>query len=114
MQPILRRKTRTCVPPTLGPYLLPHVVPDLHRAYPDLKLYVREGCPDDLMAELLDCTFDLLAVPLPVSDEAVETNVLFREPLMVVCAPDQPLASRKSSTRDDLNLLGFHRHIGLA
>ena len=32
---------RLGVPPTLGPYLLPHVIKRLHKLYPDLKLYVR-------------------------------------------------------------------------
>ena len=32
---------RLGVTPTLGPYILPHVLPTLHRLYPALKLYIR-------------------------------------------------------------------------
>ena len=39
---------RTGVPPTLGPYLLPHILPPLHRKYTGLRLYVRESVPRDL------------------------------------------------------------------
>jgi LysR family hydrogen peroxide-inducible transcriptional activator len=37
---------------TLGPYLMPHVVRDLHRSHPDLRLYIREAAPRDLMRQL--------------------------------------------------------------
>lgn len=39
---------RLGLPPTIGPYLLPRVIPRIHRAYPDLKLYVREDMPLNL------------------------------------------------------------------
>ena len=31
---------RLGIPPTLGPYLLPHILPDIHRLRPGLKFYV--------------------------------------------------------------------------
>ncbi len=40
---------RLGVPPTLGPYLLPHIVPQLHADHPSLKLYVREDKPASLV-----------------------------------------------------------------
>ena len=43
---------RLGLPATIGPYLLPHVVPELHRRYPDLQLYVREELPGELPALL--------------------------------------------------------------
>lgn len=83
---------RLGAPPTLGPYLLPHVVKLLHKEYPDLKLYVREAAPRDLQMALLDGTFDLILTPLPfVTQEAVVEH-LFREPLYFTCAKDHPLA----------------------
>ena len=44
----LRGVLRLGVPATIGPYLLPAIVPSLHKAYPDLKLYVREELPQTL------------------------------------------------------------------
>ena len=45
---------RLGVTPTLGPYLLPYVLPRIHSMYAALKFYVREGAPrrleDDLLA----------------------------------------------------------------
>lgn len=37
---------RLGLPPTIGPYLLPTVLPGLRRSFPDLKLYIREEVPN--------------------------------------------------------------------
>ncbi len=92
---------RLGVPPTLGPYLLPHVVPALHRRFPDLKLHVREGMPRQLLARLQEDAFDLLLSPLPAGG-GVEVAPLFTEPLMVAAAPDHPLASKRRVATTDL------------
>lgn len=93
---------RVGVPPTLGPYLLPHVVPRLHSTYPELKLYVREAKPDDLVGELSSGQHDFIITPLPVSAADLVVEPLFREPLLAISAPDHPLAARKRVTRADL------------
>lgn len=93
---------RLGVPPTLGPYLLPHVIKRLHKLYPDLKLYVREAPPRDLQASLLDGTFDLVLTPLPVVSSEVIVERLFREPLYFVCANDHPLAGQSEISPKDL------------
>lgn len=83
---------RLGVPPTLGPYLLPHIVPRLHAAHPQLKLYVREGRPSDLQAGLGAGTFDLVISPLPIAGGDLAVEALFREPLRIAVAPDHRLA----------------------
>ena len=93
---------RIGVPPTLGPYLLPHIVPDLHSTYPQLKLYVRESKPADLQSRLLSGEYDLIVSPLPVVQADLTVQRLFREPLQVVTAPDHPLVGRKDIGRVDL------------
>ena len=85
---------RLGVPPTLGPYLLPHVVPELHGAYPDLKLYVREEPPRILERSLAEGLHDLLLTTTPVIAGDFTTRDLFREPLLVGLAQDHPLAGR--------------------
>lgn len=93
---------RLGVPPTLGAYLLPHVVGHLHNEYPKLKLYVKEGKPFDLQMGLKAGTFDLIVSPLPINHSDLEVDQLFREPLQVVSAPDHPLAKSASVGRKDL------------
>ncbi len=78
--------------PTLGPYLLPHVVKLLHRQHPDLNLYVRESAPRDLEPELTRGTHDLILGQLPIASSELVTERLFREPLYLTIASDHPLA----------------------
>lgn len=93
---------RLGVPSTLGPYLLPYIVPELHTRYPDLKLYVKEGKPKDLQEQLLAGDFDVLLLPVPITQKELTVELLFREPLLVTVARDHPLATRKDITRSDL------------
>ena len=87
---------------SLGPYLLPHVLPGLHRDFPDLKPYVREGVPRTLLAGLDDGSLDLLLFPLPVKEADFHSTPLFREPLWVLVPSDHPLAAKKTIARADL------------
>ena len=90
------------VPPTLGPYLLPHIVPQLHAEHPSMKLYVREEKPSTLIEELRIGTHDVAIVPMPVVQSDLVVQKLFSEPLRLVCAPDHPLAAGRRATRKDL------------
>jgi LysR family hydrogen peroxide-inducible transcriptional activator len=93
---------RLGVTPTLGPYLLPHILPALHRRYTALKLYVREDAPRDLEVELATGKHDLILTPLPIDDSRLTVVPLFREPLKLILPADHRLAERKHINRRDL------------
>ena len=93
---------RLGVPPTLGPYLLPHIVPRLHAEYPSMNLYVREEKPVSLAEQLLSGKHDLAIVPMPITRSDLVIEKMFDEPLRLVCAPDHHLASKKVVTKTDL------------
>ena len=84
--------------PTLGPYLLPHVVAALHKKYKELNLYVREGVPRDLEFELGRGLHDIILTQLPIASAEIVHQTLFREPLYVAVAVDHPLASKEYVT----------------
>lgn len=94
---------RTGVPPTLGPYLLPHLLPALHRQYAGLRLYVREHVPRDLEEGLRNNQHDFVITPLPVGDSQLTVVPLFREHLRLVMASDHPLAAREQILPEDLH-----------
>lgn len=87
---------------SLGPYLLPHILSELHRAYPELKLYVREGMPEELLQGLLQGNLDLLMHPTPVQENAVSSLHLFREPLVVALAREHSLSAKSAIRPGDL------------
>ncbi|MDJ0943720.1 MAG: hydrogen peroxide-inducible genes activator [Kiloniellales bacterium] len=87
---------------SLGPYFLPHVLPELHQRYPELKLYVREGLPAVLLQRLDEGNLDLLFFPLPVKGAELRSVRLFREPLWIVAPGEHHLAARETIQRSDL------------
>jgi LysR family hydrogen peroxide-inducible transcriptional activator len=103
--------------PTLGPYVLPHVVARLHRQHPDLSLYVREAAPRELEFELMRGVHDVILAQLPVAGGELVTERLFREPLYLAVATDHPLAAEEHATPGQLKGLQvlslspqFHLH----
>ncbi len=103
--------------PTLGPYLLPHVVKLLHRQHPELNLYVRESAPRELEHELANGIHDVILAQLPVAGAELVTERLFREPLYLALAADHQLAGEDIITPSQLKGLEilsltpqFHLH----
>ena len=93
---------RLGVTPTLGPYLLPHVLPTIHKKYSAIKLYVREGAPRSLESGLASGEFDVILTPLPVEQVDLTVAPLFREPVKLVMSSEHRLADKKRISRKDL------------
>lgn len=93
---------RIGLPPTIGPYLLPSVLPDLRKRYPDLKLYIREDLPQTLPVSLSQGHYDLIIAPLPLVLNDLRTVQLFKEPLYLTVPADHPFTARKRIRRSDL------------
>ncbi len=93
---------RLGVTPTLGPYLLPHILSPIHSRFHDLKLYVREDAPSDLETGLINGQHDLILTTLPIMSTELVVAPLFREPLKLALAKDHRLATKKRINRMDL------------
>ena len=90
------------VTPTLGPYLLPHILTLIHAKHRDLKLYVREEAPSDLEAGLLDRRHDLILSTQPIMSKELTVFPLFREPLKFAISMEHKLARKPRLNRMDL------------
>ncbi len=66
--------------PTLGPYLLPWLIPPLRKNYPELRLVVCEDLTAPLLERLGSHRLDAALVALPVADDRLEALPLFDEP----------------------------------
>lgn len=93
---------RLGVTPTLGPYLLPHILSPIHARYTDLKLYVREDPPSDLETGLINGRHDLILSTQPIMSNELVVAPLFREPLKLALAMDHRLAGKTRINRVDL------------
>ena len=93
---------RLGVTPTLGPYLLPSILPGVHAEYSGLKLYVREAAPSDLEEDLRNSQHDVILTTEPVTSRELTVLPLFREPLKLAIAREHRLASKARINRSDL------------
>jgi LysR family hydrogen peroxide-inducible transcriptional activator len=93
---------RVGLSPTIGPYMLPRIVPELRSRYPDLRLYVREEPPSVLARGLDEGSLDVIVVQLPVRSADFVSVSLFREPIYVAMAADHRIASKPVLRRSDL------------
>lgn len=98
---------RLGVSPTLGPYILPQLVAQLHATSPDLRVHVREGLPNMLVELLADGTHDVILVQLPIDDRGLHVERLFREPLFLAMATDDPLKKQSEIAVRDLEGRGL-------
>ncbi len=89
--------------PTLGPYLLPHVVPSLHTRFPDLELLLVEEKTDEVLQRLHDGKIDVALLALPVEGDHLHCEPLFDEDFVLAVPADHPLARTKR--RIDLSVL---------
>jgi LysR family hydrogen peroxide-inducible transcriptional activator len=89
--------------PTLGPYLLPHVVPRLRARFPHLELLLVEEKSDVLLSRLREGKLDAGLLALPVADDQLHTEFLFEEPFLLAVPESHPLAKRKSLTLAELS-----------
>jgi LysR family hydrogen peroxide-inducible transcriptional activator len=73
--------------PTLGPYLLPHVLKPLRQAFPEMQLVLSEARTAELVADLRDGRLDAALACLPVEEPALLPLPLFREPFVLMHPP---------------------------
>src|SRR5580765_1589614 len=66
--------------PTLGPYLLPQVLPALRKRFPKMELLLTEEKSDVLVADLRDGKLDAAFLALPLPDDRLHAEPLFEEP----------------------------------
>jgi LysR family transcriptional regulator, hydrogen peroxide-inducible genes activator len=88
--------------PTLGPYLLPHVVPRIRERFPRLELLLVEEKSDVILAHLREGRLDTGLLALPVHDDQLHAEFLFEEPFLLAVPETHPLAKKDSLALKDL------------
>ena len=88
--------------PTLGPYLLPHVVPQLRKRFPQLELLLVEEKSDVLIQRLREGKLDAALLALPIHDDQLHAEFLFEEPFVLAVPENHPLSRRDALTLDEL------------
>jgi len=90
--------------PTVAPYLLPLIMPELTRQLPQLRIWLYEQQTHVLLEKLARGEYDLLVLALPVSGDNAFTSIeLFSEPFLLAVAKGVPIANNKQLQLSDLN-----------
>jgi LysR family hydrogen peroxide-inducible transcriptional activator len=89
--------------PTLGPYLLPHVVPRIRARFPRLELLLVEEKSDVILSRLREGRLDAGLLALPLHDDQLHTEFLFEEPFLLAVPETHPLAKKRALALEDLS-----------
>ena len=94
---------RLGVIPTIGPYLLPELVPILRRRAPHMPLILEENFTGNLVPMLRDGEIDAALIALPFTVTGVKTRTLYEEPFSVVVPDGHAWAKKKRVRPDELS-----------
>lgn len=89
--------------PTLAPYFLPHIIPKVRQAFPNLHLQLFEEKTEEVMDMLSAGQVDATLVALPIPGDQWQIEPLFDEPFVVVVPSQHRLAKKKAITASDLS-----------
>lgn len=88
--------------PTVSPYLLPQIVPMLHKTFPRLEMYLHEAQTQQLLAQLDNGQLDCAIMALVKETEAFIEVPLFDEPMKLAVYSDHPWHNRERVPMSDL------------
>jgi len=98
----LSGRMRLGVIPTIGPFVLPRVLAGLREAYPDLKLYLKEGRSADVLDQLNRGDLEAAIIALPYDIGNFQSMTLGDDAFWVALPRKHPLAKKKTISPADL------------
>ncbi len=81
---------------SVGPYLLPDLIPALKKIAPQMPLEVEENITANLEIQLRNGKLDVILIALPFGDASILTHPLYDEPFEVVVNNEHRWAGRRS------------------
>jgi len=98
----LAGKLKVALIPTIGPYLLPRIMPKIRKALPQLGLMLYEYQTEPLLKRLRDGEIDVGIIALPVAQDGLESAELYEEAFTVALPTNHPLSERATIKPADL------------
>lgn len=90
--------------PTIAPYILPGLLEHYAKAYPDVKLQVKEMETKQIVAALRNNELDAALLSTPLEENGIKEYPLFSEPFIAYFSPDEKALKKKLVTPDDISL----------
>lgn len=96
---------------TIGPYLFPHLVPQLQQRAPKMPLYIEENFTENLRPKIRNGELDAIIIALPFDEPDILTRPLYDEQFMMLLPKSHPLTEQseidsRTLHEQDLLLLG--------
>lgn len=95
--------------PSVAPYLLPKILPEIHARFPNLQLKLHELLTATLLSELTAGTLDAVILALPVPDPLIASMRMFDDAFLLARgrseAPSAGLISVDSLRNENMLLL---------
>lgn len=88
---------------TLGPYLMPFLLPRLRKHYPKLELIIHEDLTDALMLTLAGGSLDVVIAAAPLDEPGINEVPLFQEPFYLAISKLHKMAKLDSISAADLD-----------
>jgi LysR family transcriptional regulator, hydrogen peroxide-inducible genes activator len=87
---------------TVGPYLLPQLIPIIHKRAPNMPLLLQENYTAKLGEVLRNGDLDVAILSLPFAETGIVTQALYDEPFRVVMPANHPWSKKARIPADQL------------
>lgn len=87
---------------TIGPYLFPHLLPQLHQIAPQMPLIIEETYTGVLRQRLVNNELDIIIIALPFSEPDIVVKPLYEEDFVVLMPHDHPLSHEQAIEPEQL------------
>lgn len=88
---------------TIGPYLLPHLIPQLADVAPQMPLVVEENYTAVLTGKLKQGELDAILISYPFDEPGIRTLPLYEEPFVLLLPSSHPLNQKKKVSVEELS-----------
>ncbi|CAM4438631.1 DNA-binding transcriptional regulator OxyR [Vibrio agarivorans] len=89
--------------PTVGPYVLPKIIPSLKEQFPELELFLHEAQTHQLVSQLQDGKLDCLVLAAVAETEQFKEIVLYDEPMTLAVPCDHEWSQKETIEMEHLN-----------
>ncbi|MFB3089983.1 MAG: LysR substrate-binding domain-containing protein [Gammaproteobacteria bacterium] len=98
----LSGKLKLGVIPTISPFLLPKILPQLRSHFPHLQLFLQEDTTLRIYEKLMSGELDLIMIALPYELRHVEKMTLFKDPFLLAYKKGSKFIETQKVTADQL------------
>ena len=88
---------------TIAPYLLPQLIPALHRHAPAMPLFLKEDFTGNLIPALKAGELDVIVIALPFAEPGLVAQPVYEEPFRVVVPAAHAWVGRTDVAADELD-----------